>query len=355
MKTWHFVVAATAILGMIGCRTNPKTTLLEQENRRLEDEVYRLRWALEDCGTVASRTGPNLAAPGRYNPGAATNTGGSSVPRTFRGGAPAASSGPLQVDLGEQMQEGEQPKIFAPNSPGASPGPAPDTNRPTPTPPPQKRSDEAPRFQPKQTRQLTPPGDSRKVELITFKESSCGGYNADGRPGDEGIRLVLELRDGRGRILDAPGEVVVVALDPALEGEAARVARWDFPADEIARRFRNGGIRLEALWPTPPKHNDLQLFVRYTTRDGRRIEAEHPIRIALLGEPPKHWSPTEPRPMPTVKPAPDPEPGPNLQAGQPLDSSNPLTPQVRLSQRSASAANATPKVQPPAWSPYRNR
>jgi len=350
MKTWHFVVVATAILAMIGCRTDPNILMLEQENRLLEDEIWRLRWALEDCG--------ESIASGKFNPGAATSAGGSSSPRTFRGGAPAAPAGPLQIDLGEQMQEGERPKIFGRKSSGVSPEPQPDTNRmrPMPVPPRQEPPDKAPRFEPGGTRQLPPRADSAKVEFITLRDRLCGGYDGDGRPGDEGIRFMLEPRDAQGHILAAPGEVSVVALDPAAEGEAARVARWDFPAHEIARRFRKGGFLLEALWPAPPKHNDLHLFVRYTTRDGRRIEIDRPIRVALSGSPSTHRPPTEPRPTPARRPPPPPNPEPELQVEGPAGPGAPGTPQVRFPHRSpTAAARPTPATRRPAWSPYRDR
>ncbi len=334
MKIWHCVFAATVCLAMVGCHTDPHILMLERENRLLEDEIWRLRWALEDCGGCAPVSGPNLIPPGQLHPGAAPGTAGSGISRAASEAAPG--TGLPRVDLGEPVQEGEQPKIFKRQPSEAPSKPAPDAKRlqPTPLPPPREQLDEAPRFKPNETPRLAPPADSSKVELITLHERLCGGYNADGRDGDEGIRLVLEPRNAHGRILAAPADVAVVVLDPALPGEAARVARWDFPADEIARRFRNGGVLLEALWPAPPQHSDLHLFVRYTTRDGRCIETDRSIRVALPGETSRRWAPAEPRPVSATKLATPPGPGPSLQAEQPVGP--------------ATAAC-------PAWSPYRDR
>ena len=83
----------------------------------------------------------------------------------------------------------------------------------------------------------------------------------------------------------APGDLSIVVVDPALEGRAARIARWDFEADELAghiRRNRDGGsLQFELPWPTQPQHNDLRVFARFTTYDGRRLEANLPIDVPL--------------------------------------------------------------------------
>ena len=89
----------------------------------------------------------------------------------------------------------------------------------------------------------------------------------------------------------------VVVLDPALrdeEGKAACVARWDFTAAETAAMFRRSGanraIHLTMTWPgDPPKHGKLHLFVRYVTADGRKLEADQPIEVALPGEKSARW------------------------------------------------------------------
>ena len=94
----------------------------------------------------------------------------------------------------------------------------------------------------------------------------------------------------------------VVVLDPAVldeRGKAARVARWDFTAAETASLFRrtdsSRAIHLAMAWPAdPPKHNKLHLFVRYVTADGRKLEADRPIEVALPGERQAGWTPAPP-------------------------------------------------------------
>jgi hypothetical protein len=85
-------------------------------------------------------------------------------------------------------------------------------------------------------------------------------------------------------------------LDPAKTGEAARLARWDFTAAETATLFRGRGVSrgmyIECPWPdNPPEHSRLHLFVRYLTRDGRKLQVDQPIEVALPGENISRWTP----------------------------------------------------------------
>ena len=59
MKSWHFAVVALALLATAGCRSDPAIAVLERELRLKEDEIYRLRAAVEDlqdCGACQQQT-----------------------------------------------------------------------------------------------------------------------------------------------------------------------------------------------------------------------------------------------------------------------------------------------------------
>jgi hypothetical protein len=136
---------------------------------------------------------------------------------------------------------------------------------------------------------LLPGTDSARVDRITLNRLAVGGWDADGRPGDDGIVLLVEPRDAEGRLIAAAGPISVVLLDRGLPGEAARVARWDLIAHQVAGHFRRmpagDGIYLELPWPgAPPVHSHLHLFVRFTTRDGRNLEANRELDIALANQ-----------------------------------------------------------------------
>jgi hypothetical protein len=254
---------------------------------------------------------------------------------------------------------GLPPGSGKPNGPnGKAPVEGPNgLKRPAPNPSGDKGLGDGMRVQPTGGVEPVLPADSRDVCRVVLSGLLTGGYDSDGRPGDEGIAVVLQPRDARGRAVGAPADVSVVVLDPALEGEAARVARWDVPAAETAAHLRNAGadrtIRLEMPWPSdPPVHSRLYLFVRYTTRDGRQLQAEGPIQIALAGQAAGRWVPAKPA-------ASAPHPGRPADLGRP-DPTEPRpirpTPAVRTAapQPPPSAGGpAQPKLRPPVWSPNR--
>lgn len=127
----------------------------------------------------------------------------------------------------------------------------------------------------------------RIVKSVTLNRRT-GGWNSDGKPGDEGISVVVEPRNARGEVVATAGKVSVVLIDPAAEGEAGRFARWDFTADAAGAMFRaissggSGGMHFELNWPeTPPVHAKLTLFVRFTTDDGQRFDVRKDLFVDL--------------------------------------------------------------------------
>jgi hypothetical protein len=187
---------------------------------------------------------------------------------------------------------------------------------------------------------FTPSDDSRRVATISINRSLTGGIGSEDRPGDQGLLVVIEPRDRSGRAVDAPAEVNVVVLDEALQDAAARFARWDFTAAETAAMFRRNGanraMHLTMAWPgDPPAHSKLHLFVRYVTADGRKLETDQMIEVALPGDKTTQWKPNQ-------RPAESPPP-----AASPAANASPsATPHT------ATRSNES-KPRRPVWSPER--
>jgi len=340
MKSWQLVVTAAVLPAVlpvvVGCRTDPNVVLLERENRMLEDQIYRLRAQLTDCREVMQARGaPCIVAPGSSR-AARDGTG-----RMIDAASPSLEKSSVFVP-GEPDATVETPDAAKPGTPSDAP-----QNRRAPAEVPSgEQLKEAPEFRPTSTNfnsgVVAGAAGGGRVARIALSPEMCGGYDADGKPGDEGIRLLIQPQNTQGRPIAAPGEVAVVLLDPALVGESARVARWDFSATETAARFRSdvaaAGIHLQRRWPAaPPLHGKLHLFVRYTTADGHRLEADRPIEVALPGAPAPapDWVPAESQPS-------------EWEAGSP--------PKVRVSGAPSSRAAARPTppaVERPSWSPDR--
>ena len=151
---------------------------------------------------------------------------------------------------------------------------------------------------------ISPPPADTKVTHVFLNPLLTGGADFDRQPGDEGLSIVLEPRNAADQYVPQAGAVSVVVLDPAKEGEAARIARWDFTLTATQQKLQTAsaakGIHLEMPWPaSPPSAGKLQLFVRYETADGRRLQTDREIFITPPGQVAQRWTP---RPADRVAP-----------------------------------------------------
>jgi transposase len=226
-----------------------------------------------------------------------------------------------------------------------------------------------PRLVPAQAIALDPRADNKRVDRITLNRAVTGGYDRDSRFGDAGVTVLIEPRDVHGQLAPAAGPVSVVILDRGRTGDAARVARWDFTAEQTATLYRKTpygeGIYLEMPWlGSPPDRSRLHMFVRYTTKDGRNLEASREVDVALPAQRQQAWtaitaSASEPRPVQTAsswrqKPRREEEP-----AVRPAVAQEPISTDTSPAEI-ASAADPAPAASPkpakpcrPVWSPLR--
>ena len=202
-----------------------------------------------------------------------------------------------------------------------------------------------------------PSGDSRHVASIVLDPAISGGVGSNDGGGDRGLLVAVQPRDARGRMIDAPAEVHVTAFDRSLRGEAACVGRWDFSPAETAALFcrtvNGGAIHLAMGWPDrPPTHNKLQVFVRYVTADGRKLDASRQVEIALPGERTARWTPAE-RPAAVERAVPR---EPPVEREPPPNSLRPNEmPVARAPEPTPYIASRTSEPGPerPVWSPER--
>ncbi|MEM7315451.1 MAG: hypothetical protein AAF497_20100, partial [Planctomycetota bacterium] len=85
-----------------------------------------------------------------------------------------------------------------------------------------------------------------------------------------------------GAFVGLPGEISIVVLDADKQGQEARVARWDTTAEQSADKLIDSlltrGIRLEHEWPDSVQAGDnLKVYVRYVTVDGRHVQIKQPL------------------------------------------------------------------------------
>lgn len=324
MKLLCYVVAVALCVPALGCKVSKQDVeLLERDLRIQEDEIY----ALQDCVDGYQKKLESCRSENRALRTALAAKGGASddfLP-------PSVPSGPaFDPGQGGQLPSAGEPGFPRELDPGQLPE-APPFSPPTISPPglpadegvapgdlieplpddagaalPARATGStalvghtAPRTQGKSPRSsllnrlasannedppVADPVHDLEVTEITLNRMLTGGMNHDHRNGDEGILIVIEPRNAKNQIVQAFGAISIVLLDPALEGEAARVARWDFTQQELEHRFRTRqfgrGLQLDLPWPgDAPQHSDLHLFVRFVADDGRKLIVDRELKI----------------------------------------------------------------------------
>ena len=279
------VLAATVLAGCQGPRVAAHIDTVNAEYRQLEDYVY----CLEDENLRLQQELDHVQAGNqRVRAGEPAREG------IFRRPA-RPGTGDLPVDPGAH----EPPKIELPDLPGNTPPRRSTLNKPAAEPLPEGLELAPPSLElPAPAKSLSVPADGQ-VTHITLSPLLTGGTDLDGRPGDDGLSVVIEPRNAAEEYVPQAGAVSIVVLDPTRQGEAARVARWDFDLSTTRGKLQTSaatrGIALQMPWPaTAPTSTTLHLFVRFETPDGRRLAADREIYVAPLGQASQRWTPRPP-------------------------------------------------------------
>ena len=362
------------VLAAAGCQGNPQVRRVvdsyNAENRQLEDYIYLLEQDIQ----VLEQENAHLR---KRIEGGGGSGGDSSTPRRGllpRGGRSEGAS-PPGLDI-------ETPEIPSP--------PRPEAPRPLNKPAVPEELDVGPTLEgPSKSPAKKPPNDARpalaelpvppeakpepevadtKVTHIHLNPLHTCGADFDHSPGDDGLSVLIEPRNAANRFVPLAAPVSVVVLDPNKNGEEARIARWDFTAADVAERITKGearGIQLKLPWPgKPPAGAGLEVFVRYETPQGQKLQADKEIFLAVPGQFSNRWTPrpadrkrvrlietnvaksNEPR-VAAIPPPPAPLESPVKKA--PAVKAPPLvTPPAGLSERQLGEKPARPK-----WGPTR--
>ncbi|HEV7279100.1 MAG TPA: hypothetical protein VGN57_02705 [Pirellulaceae bacterium] len=392
-------ITALLAIGSFGCRTNPVdqayVQTLHSEIRMLEDEIY----------AIESEYEKNLALlEACQNRNAAATSGAS-----LRNGSPNPLRGlPSVLEPRPSVRERVEPELLPPAIDGGEPLSSGASSTGTLSRPASSGSRsrsggsknqppmlEAPNIdlgeldpsfgeplsgeieQQSYEEPVDVPTEAR-VTHIVLNPRLTGGLDFNGAPGDDGLNVVVEPRNQDDVFVPLAGQMSLVLLDPRQEGDAARVARWDLPPDEVRRRIKTDeatapGIHLKLPWNAlPPSHEDLLLFVRYQTPDGRQVEAQAALTLAVSGKSSTRWTPRSPEAA-GARTGPQHAVPPHLSAGDlPPASSVPTVADLRRNEpesnwttpksRVAPAAAETPigpaappkaTLKPPEWKPYR--
>lgn len=109
------------------------------------------------------------------------------------------------------------------------------------------------------------------------------GFEEDGVPGDDGVNVRL-LADFGNQPDRRVGELTFSVIDPDQPQATQRLGLWKYGPEEAAQLLRNSGGKstVEARLPWqkgPAQHENLLLFVRIRTPDGRNLERSASIVV----------------------------------------------------------------------------
>lgn len=139
------------------------------------------------------------------------------------------------------------------------------------------------------------PTDTRVIELA-FHPALSRAINMDERPDPDGLYLVLQPKNEHGQMVPANADLMVFALDPARQGEQAKIGRWEFTAAEVQQKLQpigsEQGIHLRLPWTgDSPTADRVIVFALYKFPNGRQVMGEKEIYLSNDGSLKTVWSP----------------------------------------------------------------
>ncbi|MGE0608614.1 MAG: hypothetical protein AB7O62_16085 [Pirellulales bacterium] len=294
------LLAAVLLFGG-GCQnTRASLTALENENRRLEDRVYMLEDELtQHCDQVDQLDQENqqlraqFASVSGTKPNGGINRAASEENEPTKAGNGTNGFTPPQIDLGEPATpNGVNGKNGVPTE---APGPAPPFDGPPP---------KFPKLIPSSDGATAMPAAYDAASFETLHEASQDATRITldrlqskhfVHASQQAFVVIVEPRNASGKLMAAVGDVSLVAIDTQQRGDKARLARWDFSADQAAACVRRTvlGPRMffHLDWPQAPLENqNLRLYVRLQTVDGRFLQADAPLELPSGRSILREWS-----------------------------------------------------------------
>ncbi|MBR0193711.1 MAG: hypothetical protein IJQ31_16765 [Thermoguttaceae bacterium] len=248
---------AAAILLSGGCAQNQQAIArLEQENAQQRERIWQSNRKMEDFRQenealrqqIATLQNQKSSAAGWTSPGTAIPT-----------------SSPVQPSLPVAPQQPPATTLGDPSSPANIP------------------------VNPQTGTQVTIGGpgktirvrktDSQNVAVVEILPEKTRAIHY------EGIHAEFQMKDANGNIVLAPAPVVVMVTDPTKTGDASRVSKWNYTAEDIADIINSGqagiSIPLNMAWAKScPENLNLELHILYCTSDKRMLTHRAKINLS---------------------------------------------------------------------------
>ena len=123
------------------------------------------------------------------------------------------------------------------------------------------------------------------IAAIAINPNASRGEDIDGRPGDDGLNLLIETKTKLGEVVDGVGTVTVQVTDPTSINGSGVVGEWTFLPYEtelfLSRdEFNQRGILLHLPWEDQiPQGSLIGVNVIFETSDGRKLRTSASMQI----------------------------------------------------------------------------
>jgi len=136
----------------------------------------------------------------------------------------------------------------------------------------------------------------RRIREIDWHPSLCRARNTDGKPGDDGLYLVLVPRNSLGEFVPEVGNLTLVVEETIADGSVSRVGRWEYGADELQDLLEPigsaPGIHLPVEWlEHPPTTSQVEVYVKFTLEDGTTMVNRKTLPLKRFSNGASTWTP----------------------------------------------------------------
>ena len=130
------------------------------------------------------------------------------------------------------------------------------------------------------------PVDSR-VREIDWHPTMCRAQNSDGKPGDDGLYLVLVPRNSAGQFVPSVGALTLVVEETLADGSVARIGRYEFSEAELKDHLEPvgsaPGLHIPIRWTEQkPISTSVEVYAKLTMPDGTTMVNRRTIPLRKL-------------------------------------------------------------------------
>ncbi|GAB5405984.1 MAG: hypothetical protein Aurels2KO_42150 [Aureliella sp.] len=153
--------------------------------------------------------------------------------------------------------------------------------------------------QPSRLIPAAPKVTDRRIVELAFHPVLSRSIDLDGKPGDDGVFLVLQPKNQLGQMVDEYAKLTVVVLDPALPEDRARIGFREYSPAEVKAKMTpigaQAGIHLQLPWNGPnPRADRVIVFAKYTFSNEQEVIGSRDIMLTSDAQMKMVWTPRHP-------------------------------------------------------------